>query len=154
MHLGHHPRDRRLPWLRERALLLLASYFARIDAFHHGNTRCWIALLECAHDESMGRGFVIPVAPWVALPNVAGRYLAKLIGPSPTTREDRVEVSYRCCPEHKRTVRVVLDVGGGEVEERGIQAKAFRSRGEAEIWLRVMEEMRDEAYLDDAESAG
>lgn len=154
MHLGHHPRDNRLPGLSERAMLLIISYLARIDAFHHGNTDCWVALLECSHDESMGRGFLIPVARWVALPNVAGRYLAKIVGRSPATGGDRMEISYRCCPDHRKIVRVTVDVGGGEVEERGIQAKAFRSRGEAEIWLRIMEEMRDEAYLDDAGSAG
>ena len=152
MHLGHHPRDNRLPGLSERAMRFIASTFARIDALHHGSADCWVALLECSHDESMGRGFLIPVARWVVLPNVAGRYLAKIVGSSPATGEDRVEISYRCCPEHSRTVRVTLDVGGKEIGERGIDAKAFRSRAEADAWLRAMTEMRDEAYLRIAET--
>lgn len=136
MDIRRHPHDSRLPLLSDRVLLYLASWFARIDAFHHMDARCWVALVECAHDEMMGRKHLIPVADWVALPNVVGRYLARYVASGDS---GRVELSYRCCPEHRRTIRFDLEIDGAEVWERGVHARAFRSETEAEAWLRDAE---------------
>ncbi len=107
-----------------------ATELARIDALHCESPTCWVAIAECAHDDSAGHRFLVAVAEWMPVPNVAGRYLVER-----TSVPGQVQITFRPRPDDRLVIRAHLRVDGAEFWERGIHSRAFRSQRDAAEWL-------------------
>jgi len=101
--MRRHPKDSSVPHISDRGLRDIASQLARIDSLHRMSPTCWVALVECSHDEMLGRKLLIPVSCWMCVPNVAVRYVVKLVGaPERLASPKRVRLSFRYDPEFPR----------------------------------------------------